>query len=235
MKYLVKMVLIALLTTPLAVNAKVMSYIFEGEVTSSFRSSIIADTNIDLPAIISGKVVYDTDANGASSALGSIFKLISVELVITSQTDVELTLSSNDAFIAMRLFGVGIFIPTIDITESSSINTNWGGGGLGNNYLSYNGDSIKMIFVPQTDSLLPTEAEVLSPNPINGGIEFVINGASIKGKMTSLEIVEGNKSKAKSASSSSDDSSSGGSLSPLVFAFMMMFFAALLIRRNYRA
>ena len=226
--------LLAVLALPLCVNAKVMSYVFEGEVTSSFSSSIIADTNISEPATISGIVTYDTNANGiAPSVLGSMYRLISVELTITSQTDVKLTLSSDNATISMRLFGSGVYIPTIDITNSDSINTNWAGGGLGTNTSSYIPDRLKIIFSAQTGLELPNEAEILSPNPFDGGIEIFINGHSVEGKSTSIEVIEGNKSKAKSSDSSDDSESSGGAFSPITGLLLLL--PLLFSKRVFRA
>jgi len=211
-----------------------MSYVFEGEITSSFSNSIITDTNISTPATISGTIIYDTDVNNnaGSSLLGSRYNLISVDLTITSQTDVELTISSDKAGMNLSLFNTGIYIPSIDITNSSSLDINWSGGGLGLNTSSYIPNRLKIILAPQTGVLLPTEEVVLSPNPISGGIEFALNQNTVKGKMTSIEVVEGNKSKAKSSNS---DSSSSGALSLFTSMFLLLFLTAAVFFRRSRA
>lgn len=227
MKYLIKGMLIAVLALPLCANAKIMSYVFEGDVTSSFSSSIIADTNISEPATISGVVTYDTDENGTTpTILGAAYKLISVELTVTSQTDVELTLSSDKSSIAMRLFNVGIYVPTISVAASSSIDTRWGGGGLGADTSSYIPSDITIIFPPQEGTSLPTEAEVLSSTILNS-VEFKLNDRKIESNITSIEIVEGKKSTPQSSTESSDSKSSGGALSSLI---LLLLSSLLLVR-----
>lgn len=229
MKYLLRAVLIALLGAPLCAQAKIMSIVFEGEMASFSNVVIVRDTNLAFPATISGVITYDTNETGvAPTILGAVYKLISVELIFKSQTDVVLTLTTNDASMNMVLAGSNLYVPNINVTNSIGIN--WGGSGLGTNISPYSPDSFKIILPIKSGISLPNEATNNIPViPFDGGIEVVLSGVKITGKMTDAELVEGNKSKA--TSSASNDSSSGGALSPITGSLLLL--ASLVFSRRF--
>lgn len=219
-----------LLMLPIASHADLMSYVINGEVTTIGSSSIISDTNIAEPASIRGTIVYDTNERGSDSFSGSRYSLVSLNLIIESQTDVTLNVVTNNSYITYFSFGQPTSIPSVDTASSDDIQIKWSGSGLGSNTTDYSPKSIKIILPSQVGVLLPQEEIELSASLSTNAIQLYLEDATIYANITSLKVVSGNQIDSSSGSSSSTGGGGAMDLRYLIF-ILSLIIGSIFIRR----
>jgi len=196
--------------------AEIMSYVIEGDVTSISPTSIIADTNISEPASVRGFVVYDTTERGAVNLLAASYNLISVTLIVESQTNVVLNVSTKNAKINYLSYGQDTSTPQVDAPFSDDIEIAWSGSGLINNTSEYTPESMSILLPRQDGVLQPSMAADLTSMLGNDFIRIYLNGAVLESNITSLKVISGDASPRGNSPSSGKDGGGSFSLTGLV-------------------